>query len=737
VKRLAVLLALASLPTAVARADGCPPVTCGTTSVAEPGSGVLLVRPNGDRGPLVVHDALTGAERTRLPAGLLAADGRSFVTWRSARARTTIRLHAVGRRTRPLRSWTFRLQAWPAIVSADARTIVLQARSPRHTSRFLLLDTRRGRITDRIFLRGSYELEAVSPEARRLFLIRWGDASYDLRTYDVVTRTIRPTLLAEPDEKMSGYPVRGIATPDGGWLLTLYAKTNGTGFVHALDLRTGIAHCIDLPWRSRSAFGVAVPALSPDGRRLYLANPALGRLTAVDLRDLHGGRTTAFARASVAGLGATAPNAAVTANGRMLAFSGGRNVWLYDTAYGIVRGPFAAAERVRVRTGIQPEVGGLGFDAAGRRLLALTTDRARASFDAASGRRLDGKRTTELFAVRSGGAFGQLLGYSSTGGPRFALPEGHASADGTSYFTALPRRGRRTAIERWSPATGALISSRVIAGRWTLGAVSPSAKTIAIGRHANRTTWLRVFDAATARPLSARTLRGVYTIEAVSDDGQRLFLIQHYRGGNYAVRALDLVRDRLWTATLREKGETESPVMKGTSAGQVASPDGRWLLTLYLDTRKRAAFVHALNLRRAYAACIDLPSRAPLRQLRDYSLALGRDGAVYASNGTLGVLARVDLRRESVAETLRFPARGVGGGWAASGLSRDGRALYFASGSRVWRYDVASRSVRGPVKAPGPVLGFSFSRDGRKVYAARADRGVVVFDASGSGMVTA
>ena len=39
------------------------------------------------------------------------------------------------------------------------------------------------------------------------------------------------------DEPMRGTPVYAIGAPDGRWLLTLYVKPDGEGFVHALDLR--------------------------------------------------------------------------------------------------------------------------------------------------------------------------------------------------------------------------------------------------------------------------------------------------------------------------------------------------------------------------------------------------------------------------------------------------------------------------------------------------------------------
>ena len=715
--------------TAAAGADGCPPQTCGTTGSQPPGSSLVFVRPNGRSGPLVAYDSTTAAERFRLPAGLLSADGTRYVTARRAVVkgvrREVVTLWDVTRRRQALGRYPLRPGVWPVAISADGYRVVLQERSRRNFSRFALLDVARARVLRRVELRGAYEAEALSPDARRLFLLHWTRTSYDLRTFDFATRKLRPTRLANPDEKMTGTSMIALATPDGRWLLTLYAG-GAEPFVHALDLRSGIAHCIDLPWEGvgLNDVGTAAPALSPDRRKLYLANPLLGRLAVVDLARLRVVRDVKFRGLPVmTSLYGSWPSAAVTSRGRMLAFAGGRLVWLYDTAYGIVRGPFAASEPVPARSGVRANVNALAFAPRGRRLLALSSDRSHRIFDARTGKRAGLRRNTELFAIRSGGTRAAVAGYASTGGPRFVLPEGHASADGSSFFTALPRRGKRTAIERYSPATGRLLGSSVVRGRWSLGAVSPSGRKLALARHAHRTTWLAVVDAETAQTVRARKLRGVYTVEAVTDDGGRLFLIQHYRRGSYAVRALDLVHGRLWTATLREKGEEESPVMTGRSAGQIASSDGTWLLTLYLDTRRRAAFVHALNLRRAYAVCIDLPSRAPLRKLRDYSLALA-SGGLYAANGTLGVLAQIDLRRERVTATRSFHPGESGGGWTAGALSPDARTLYFASGRDVWRYDPASGRVRGPVTAPGPVLGFGFSRDGRTVYAARADAGV-------------
>jgi hypothetical protein len=729
VKRLVVLLSLVFCLPAVAHADGCPASTCGTANSSEalPGSNLFVVRPNGPQGSLIAYDTATGTRRFTLPQGRLSGDGRTFFSWAFAKTGTTIARYdtANGRFAAASRVPG---RAIVAAVSATGDRVALNVLGRRNVTRFAILDARRGTVTQRIALRGAYEAEALSPDGRRLFLIHWNRNGYDLRNYDFARAKLRPTTLAEPDEKMSGSAATAIASRDGHWLLTLYVKGDGGSFVHALDLRTGIAHCIDLPWQARQFAGPATAALtvSPDGNKLYLANAQLGRVAVVDLRGLRVTRNVSFAPvAARAGLPLW-PTAAVTRGGRMLGFAAGRSAWLYDTAYGVVRGPFAAA------TEDGALVTGLGFTPDGHRLTALRMDERRVAFDAATGRRVEAVRSpAEIFTVRTGG-LGPLVGYDAgSAGPRFLLPGGRVSADGSRYFASISRSPGSTAIESYSPATGRLLRVHHLAGRWNLGAVSASGATIAVADHARGVSTVKVLDAATGRVRNSRTLRGVYTLDAVTDAGDKLFLIQHYRHGHYAVRALSFRTGRLWTATLREKGKEEQPVMTGQAAGQLASTDGNWLLTLYLDTKKRSAFVHALNLRAAYAVCIDLPSEGhALGRLRDYSLAFAPDGGVYATNGALGVLAHVDLERQSVTDTTYFSRPRASGGWAASALSRNGRMLYFASGARVWRYDTAFDVIRGPYVAPRPVVGLVFSRDGRKVFAPRVDGGVISLDAA-------
>lgn len=343
------LVLLAPVP--AASGDGCPPSSCGTTSTTVPGSRTLVVRPMGQQGPLVVYDVVTRRKRFELPSGLLSADGRRFFTTKSgpkSRVTTLERYSAVTGRRFARRTLTGRF--WIVGVSPNGRRIVLaQAlRKWRGVTHFRVFDGGSGRQLARIALRGSYAVETLSPDGNRIFLVHNRRTGYDLRLYDLRTRRLHATPTFEPsgdEEKMTGTPWTAVASRDGRWLLTLYLKPAlGTGFVHALDLRAGRGHCVDLPVErvNAMALGTSALALSPDERRLYVAAPFLGRVFTIDLRAPRVVRTAYFAphplRGYTFGVG---PSVAVSANGGV-AFSGDRQVWRFSPPTNLVGGPHRA-----------------------------------------------------------------------------------------------------------------------------------------------------------------------------------------------------------------------------------------------------------------------------------------------------------------------------------------------------------------------------------------------------------
>jgi hypothetical protein len=98
----------------------------------------------------------------------------------------------------------------------------------------------------------------------------------------------------EPDEEMNGSPWARVRSANGVWAYTLYAKPNGTGFVHALDTAGRRAFCIDLPWRTTAQRVAAVRlSLANGGRTLELEKPVGNRLAVVDTTTF---KVTAFAK---------------------------------------------------------------------------------------------------------------------------------------------------------------------------------------------------------------------------------------------------------------------------------------------------------------------------------------------------------------------------------------------------------------------------------------------------------
>jgi hypothetical protein len=138
-------------------------------------------------------------------------------------------------------------------LSFDEHTLVLAAIRGRSTdTRLLTLDARSLRPRARIVLRGHMTVDAISPDGRWLYLIRYRSVRnnrYDVLAYDLARRHLLRTPIVdprEPDEKMQGFPLTRTVSADGRWAYTLYANPEGEPFIHALDTERRTAACIDL-----------------------------------------------------------------------------------------------------------------------------------------------------------------------------------------------------------------------------------------------------------------------------------------------------------------------------------------------------------------------------------------------------------------------------------------------------------------------------------------------------------
>ena len=340
---------------------------------------------------------------------------------------------------------------------------------------------------------------------------------------------------------------------------------------------------------------------------------------------------------------------------------------------------------------------------------------------------------SKLLYVQPEGSRGLLVAHNTaTRQVVFALPPGMASADGRTFFSTSSTV-QTTALKRWSVATAQQRGGWTLPGHWKLQGVSPSGRWAALAGRAGTHTRLLVFDAKVGKRAHVMSLRGKFEVETISRDGKSLFLIEHFAGRQYNVRQYDLSRERLVADPLRAEGVK---IMAGYAWSGVASPNGRWLLTLYLSTPGKLAFVHSLDLERSRPACIGLPSGrgGAFENLKRYSLTLSPDsGTLYAANPALGVVAELDLARSEVKRVARFEKSApVTGAHPAtlSTISRNGRTMYFSAGRDLWAYDAAYGVVRGPYATGGKIVGVGYGAEDERVFAVRRDGHMVAFRAA-------
>jgi hypothetical protein len=342
----------------------------------------LAVRPNGPNGPLVLYDAKTVRPTLRLPDGIRSANGRSFVAARTVGTRTVLTRYALpsGRVVR--RGSVAGAYTLAALAADGTRVVLSDARPADESTQFTIVGTSRWRVQRRVLLSGAYGVEALSPDGRRLFLIRYGNGGYNLRVYDLRTRRLTFTPLVEGASgftKMVGAAWTSIATRDGRWLLTLYIKPNGSGFIHALDLAKGFGHCLDLPagFTDATTIRTASLVLSPDERRLYVAGPRAGRLLVLDLVGPRLARTIRFQVAGRPLARDIVGTAAVSLDERTVAFAVDGRLWRYRAAVGAVGAPIPVGR-----------VAGLGFSSDGRRIVVVRRHAPALVLDAATGTRV-------------------------------------------------------------------------------------------------------------------------------------------------------------------------------------------------------------------------------------------------------------------------------------------------------------------------------------------------------------
>jgi hypothetical protein len=187
-------------------------------------------------------------------------------------------------------------------ISRDGKTLVLaDVVSGAAQTRFAVLHTATMRLAKAITLPGRWAYDALSRDGRTLYATQYlgtgANPRYNVRSISLVTgKPVGGPLVdeREPDEQMIGSPWARVRSANGTWAYTLYAKPNGTGFVHALDTARRRAFCVDLPWRATlERLSKIRLSLANGGRLLALARPGEKRLAVVDTTSF---KVTAFAK---------------------------------------------------------------------------------------------------------------------------------------------------------------------------------------------------------------------------------------------------------------------------------------------------------------------------------------------------------------------------------------------------------------------------------------------------------
>ncbi|MBL8058721.1 MAG: hypothetical protein JNK29_18600 [Anaerolineales bacterium] len=348
-----------------------------------------------------------------------------------------------------------------------------------------------------------------------------------------------------------------------------------------------------------------------------------------------------------------------------------------------------------------------------------------------------------LLLARPDGLRGPVVAYEIPAGrERFRLPAGMLSGDERRFVSVAPGlAGGQVTV--YDMAVGEP-TARFMVRDLELGGVSLDGRWAVFTRARPApegwATRVEIVDTATGAPAHRLDLAGRFELDAFSADGQSLFLIEHLPADApdaYVIRRYELGGEGLLADPVRAKGA--ETIMAGYAWEGKASPDGRWLLTLYINTLRDAAFVHALNLVDKLPVCIDLPSgTGDLESLQSYTVAPDPNGQrLFAANAALGVVAEVSLVDFRVTHTTAFPPQapptqpaGAALHLAASRLTPDARTLYFTNGQAIWAYSLADRRVSEPFTAAGPITGLAFDPAGTRLFAATAAGEVQAFPAA-------
>jgi len=361
----------------------------------------------------------------------------------------------------------------------------------------------------------------------------------------------------------------------------------------------------------------------------------------------------------------------------------------------------------------------------------------------------------DLLYIRDGANAGteRLTIIDSVSGARERdLPQGVSSPDWSTLYVA-EQKDDKTALRALDLATGQALRATTINGAYSLpmitpdsvmGGLSPNGRWLALTAGAGRKqTQFVVLDTEFKQPPRQVALEGHFLFDGLNNSGSSLFLTESLGddpAAKYLVRRYDLAQGLLDPKVIVEKGEEDEP-MSGVRQTAVASKQGDWLYSLYLDAA-HGPFIHALPINDPqFAFCIDLPTDSrndPAKQSR-WSLLMGSDTrTLLALNGALGLVVEYNVS-EGIPQLLRTKALfdtpdAIGALMAESdsaassiaALAPDGKSLYALGQRGLLAIDMQTLTLRGRFLPDWTLDGIAISPDSARLYAVSAAQGKIV-----------
>lgn len=385
-----ILLPTSARSTAQLQPTAIPPTPAPTAAP----NGLFFVRPQGEAGLLIAYDMDSGEMRFTLPPGMLSADNQHYLAAKSGAGTQLLQFDLTTGASAPIAQlagpWELSgvspTGRWAALTRLPSESEKQAwAASNEWKTDVQVIDTQTGKLAHQLALPGDFSVDTLSATGDALFVIQHLPAvkpdHYQVRLFDLTTETLQDGALVDkraPDEVMAGQRWQAVAPSDGSWLFTLYLRTkNNTAFIHALNTENKFTLCFDLPTVKGNTLDQLRSyslALSPNGQRIYASNPALGIIGEVDLNSFEVTSAASFAPDPSA-LSASAPVNYSVADKRMLYFTGGKNIWIFDFA----------TQKVKSLSSLDAFISGLALGPDGRRLFVARPDQPPMILDTTSG----------------------------------------------------------------------------------------------------------------------------------------------------------------------------------------------------------------------------------------------------------------------------------------------------------------------------------------------------------------